>query len=41
MFEPLMSAEAITAFWHAHFPQARAGRDHTILRIGPGEAVLV
>ena len=40
MFKPVMSAEAVTAFLQEHFPQGRLGRDHTIISVGPGEAVL-
>jgi uncharacterized protein (TIGR00369 family) len=35
-----MSAEAVSAFWDEHFPQARSGRDYAIVSIAPGEAVL-
>lgn len=38
--QPIMTAEAVSAFWDEHFPQIQKGRDVTILSIGPGEAVL-
>ena len=37
---PKMTAAEISAFWDIHFPQVQAGRDFTIVSIGPGEAVL-
>ena len=37
---PVMSAAEVTAFWDEHFPQIQAGRDYSIVAIGPGEAVL-
>ena len=40
MFKPVMSAEAVTAFWQEHFPQVRLGRDLHDHLVGPGEAVL-
>jgi len=38
--KPVMTAEAISAFWDEHFPQIQAGRDLTLVSVGPGEAVL-
>ncbi len=40
MLQPVMSAAEVSALWDTHFPQIRAGRDFTIVSIGPGEAVL-
>jgi uncharacterized protein (TIGR00369 family) len=39
-FQPVMTAEAITAFWAEHFPQIAAVGDLAIVSIGPGEATL-
>ena len=39
-YRPVMTAEAVTAFWDAQFPQIRAERAYGIVRIGPGEALL-
>jgi uncharacterized protein (TIGR00369 family) len=39
-YRPVMTAEAVTAFWDAQFPQIRAERAYHIVRIGPGEALL-
>ena len=39
-YTPLMSAEAVSAFWDEHFPQIQAGNHYKILEIAPGEAVL-
>ena len=38
--KPVMTAEAVTAFWDEHFPQLQKDRDVTIVSISPGEAVL-
>jgi uncharacterized protein (TIGR00369 family) len=38
--KPVMTAEAISAFWDEHFPQIQAARDLTVVSVGPGEAVL-
>ena len=38
--KPVMTAEAVAAFWDEHFPQIQKARDITILSIAPGEAVL-
>lgn len=38
--KPVMTTEAVTAFWDAHFPQIQKDRDVTIVSISPGEAVL-
>ena len=37
---PVMNASEVTAFWDAHFPQIRAGRDYDLLSVAAGEAVL-
>ena len=37
---PVMTAEAITAFWAEHFPQIAHAGDLAIVSVGPGEAVL-
>ncbi len=39
-FKPVMTTEAIGAFWDEHFPQIQTARDFTLLSVGPGEAVL-
>jgi uncharacterized protein (TIGR00369 family) len=39
-FQPIMTAEAIAAFWDEHFPQIQTARDLTLVSVGPGEAVL-
>ena len=39
-YRPVMTAEAVTAFWDTQFPQIRSERAYEIVRIGPGEAVL-
>jgi uncharacterized protein (TIGR00369 family) len=39
-FKPMMSAEAVSAFWDAHFPQIQAGGYYRIIEIGPGQAAL-
>ena len=39
-YRPVMTAEAVTAFWDAQFPQIRAERAYDIVRIDPGEALL-
>ena len=39
-FKPLMSAEAVSAFWDEHFPQIQKPRDMTIVSIAPGGATL-
>ena len=38
--KPVMTAEAISAFWDEHFPQIQVGRDLAIVSVGPGEAAL-
>jgi uncharacterized protein (TIGR00369 family) len=38
--KPVMTAEAIVAFWDEHFPQIQTARDLTLLSVGPAEAVL-
>ena len=38
--KPIMTAEAVAAFWDEHFPQIQKARDITIISISPGEAVL-
>jgi uncharacterized protein (TIGR00369 family) len=40
LFKPVMTAEAVAAFWDEHFPQIQKARDVTILSISPGEAVM-
>jgi uncharacterized protein (TIGR00369 family) len=39
-FKPIMTAEAVAAFWDEHFPQLQHARDIVIVSIAPGEAVL-
>jgi uncharacterized protein (TIGR00369 family) len=38
--KPVMTTEAISAFWDEHFPQIQSARDLTLLTVGPGESVL-
>ena len=38
--KPVMSAEAVAAFWDEHFPQIQKPRDVSIVSISPGEAVM-
>jgi uncharacterized protein (TIGR00369 family) len=38
--KPVMTAEAVAAFWDEHFPQIQKARDVTILSIAPGEALV-
>jgi uncharacterized protein (TIGR00369 family) len=38
--KPVMTAEALAAFWDEHFPQIQKARDVTILSVAPGEAVM-
>lgn len=38
--KPVITAEAVAAFWDEHFPQIQKGHDIAILSIAPGEAVL-
>lgn len=37
---PLLTAAEVSAFLDVHFPQIQAGRDYTLVSVGPGEAVL-
>ena len=39
-FHPVMTPTDISAFWDEVFPQIQSGRDYTIEKILPGEAVL-
>ncbi len=37
---PVMTAEAVSAFWDEHFPQIQKARDIEIVSVSPGAAVL-